>query len=154
MFSFTARQKTVEFQRYLRRMIDLTTPNKGTSADKARFENRHNRTIPVLMCPWENRTPIVSKTIVVVTKDIADQGVGVILNDFFAVKDVVVGFCLQDGTATKPWFFLGATQYNVAIGGGFWSVGVALTEFMNEKWHVELAPLFPMAQKLLPPQDS
>jgi hypothetical protein len=49
MFSFSARKKTVDFQRYIRRLIELTRPNRGGSASMDRFENRHNRIIPALV---------------------------------------------------------------------------------------------------------
>ena len=151
MFSFSARKKTVDFQRYIRRLIELTRPNRGGSASMDRFENRHNRIIPALVCPWEQNTPIVSKAVVAITKDFADRGVGLILSDAFDAKDVVVGFCHEEATAKQPLFFLGERRTSSPIGGGFWLFGIEFTEFMNETWRVELEPLLPMAQKLLQP---
>jgi hypothetical protein len=154
MFSFTTRKKTVDAQRYIRRLIDLTIPNNAATANSERFENRCNRVLPVLLCPWEKNAPVVSKRIVVVTKDIGDRGVGLVLNHAFDANEVVVAFCLQTGTAAEPWFFRGTNRANMAIGGGFWLLGIQLVEFMNETWAVELEPLLPMARDLLPPSHS
>ena len=154
MFSFSARKKNVDFQRYIHRLIDLTSPNRAGSGYMEQYENRHNRIIPALLCPWEQNTPIVSKAVVVLTKDFADRGIGLVVNDAFDAKNVVVGFCHPEATAKEPLFFLGASRTCEPIGGGFWLFGVELIEFMNEIWRVELEPLFPMAQKLLPASCS
>ncbi len=151
MFSFTARKKAVTAERHIRRMIDLTIPNDAGVAITDRYENRFNRSIPVLLCPWERNEPVVSEAVTVVTKDIGDRGVGLILTQPYDATEVVLGFCLPEAAASEPSFFLGTKRSNVAIGGGFWLLGVQVTEFMNETWHTELAPLFPMARKLLPP---
>jgi hypothetical protein len=151
MFSFSARKKDVDSQRYIRRLIDLTTPNHAGPERMERYENRNNRSIPALLCPWEHKAPIVSKAIVAITKDLSDRGIGLILSDAFDAKDAVVGFCHPEATANEPWFFLGVRQTSVPIGGGYWLFGIELTEFMNEDQHAELKPLLPMAQMLLPP---
>ena len=154
MFSFTARKKAVEYQRYIRRMIDLTIPNKSNSASTERFQNRHNRAIPVLLCPWARGGPVLSECLIAITKDISDQGIGLILNAPFAAKDVVLGFCLGEEAAAEPWFFRGAAEHNLAIGGGYWLLGIALKDFMNQEYQVELAPLVPMSRKLQAPPRS
>lgn len=151
IFSFSARRKSVESQRYIRRLIDLTVPNKGSSAGAERFENRHNRTIPVLVCPWEHGSAMVEQARIVVTKDLADQGVGVLFKDPIDTTEVVLGFCLAEATAGEPWFFAGSVEHKVAIGGGFWLVGIGLHEFMNDSRKSQLAGLVPLALSLLPP---
>jgi hypothetical protein len=151
MFSFSTRKKSVDFQRYIRRLIDRTSPNRGGSASMERYENRHNRIIPALLCPWDQNTPIVSKAVVAITKDFSDRGIGLILSNTFDAEYVVVGFCHEEATAKEPLFFLGVKRTSSPIGGGFWLFGVELAEFMNETWRAELEPLFPMAKKLLQP---
>ena len=150
MFSFTARKKTIDFQKYIRRLIDVTRPNAGlTSAHRS--ENRHNRAIPVLLCAWKDDAPIVSEAVVAVSKDITDSGIGVILPSSYSAANVVVGFCQYDATAEQPWFFRGEVQHQLPIGGGFWLLGIRLSEFMNEDWSDQLSPLVPMARALLQP---
>ena len=151
MFSFSARKKSAAAQRYIRRLVDLTIPNRAGLGNMERYENRHNRSIPTLLCPWEQNRPIVSKAIVAITKDFSGQGIGIVLSGAFDAKDIVVGFCLRKVAANEPLFFLGVRRTSVPIGGGFWQLGIEFTEFMNQNWHSELEPLFPMAQKLLPP---
>lgn len=151
MALFTFRKKSVDFQRYVRRLIDLTSPNRACSTGTERFVTRNNRVIPTLVCPWENSTPTISGAVVAVTKDLGDQGIGLVVNHPLNFTDVVVGFCHEEATAGEPWFFLGVRRTSLPIGGGFWLVGIELTEFMNENWSAQLEPLVPMARMLLPP---
>lgn len=151
MFSFITRKKTVDFQRYIRRLINRTMPNSDLS-NTQRQENRHNRVIPALVCPLRDNTPILADVAIAITKDISDQGVGLIMSAPYRVSDVVVGvFGPADLALQEPWFFRGRAQRNVAIGGGFWLLGIRLTEFMNEDWRGQLAPLFPLAEELRTP---
>jgi hypothetical protein len=150
MFSFTARKKTVDFQRYIRRLINRTMPN-ADFANTQRQENRHNRIIPALLCALQGSTPMLAQSSVAITKDISDQGVGLIMSAPFAATDVVVGFLDQESATNETWFFRGQAQRNVAIGGGFWLLGIRLTELMNEDWRDQLAPLIPLAENLRAP---
>jgi hypothetical protein len=151
MFSFSARKKSADSQRHIRRLVNLTIPNRAGPNCVDRCENRHNRSIPILLCPWEQNKPILSQAILAVSKDFGDRGVGIILRRGFDAEVAVVGFCHQEATGNEPWFFLGVRRTNVPIGGGFWLLGIELTEFLDEIWHVELEPLFPIARMLLPP---
>jgi hypothetical protein len=151
MFSFTARKKRVDFQGYIRRLIDLTSPNRANSEELQRCENRYNRVIPALLCPWEQGAPVVSKAVVAITRDIADQGVGLILNDAFVGQEVVVGFCDWEATSGSPWFFLGTKRTSLPIGGGYWLLGIEFSELINEIWPRQLEPLVGLAEKLRPP---
>jgi hypothetical protein len=152
MFSFRERRKAVDLQKYVRRIADVTTPNSGMTAECLRSQIRYNRTIPTLLCPWYGDRVDCDRCAMVLTKDLCDRGVGLITHHPFPGRDVVLGFWLPyDDNMQEPWFFRGTIQREVPIGGGFWWLGVELAEFMNERWRVQLGPLLPMAQKLVPP---
>ena len=152
MFSLGRRKKIVNLQRYLRRIVDRTAPNNGVSMDVARTENRYNRIIPTLLSPWTDGRVDVGRSLLALTKDIADHGIGVITNHPFPRGDVVVGFWLPDRDMQSPWFFQGSIQRESPIGGGFWLLGIELEEFISDDRQHELEPLAPLAKKLLPPQ--
>jgi hypothetical protein len=150
MFSFATRKKVVDMQPFVRRICDLTAPNNATAAGLPRSENRYNRVIPTLLCPWEEHRPIIDRTVVALTRDMSDRGVGVTLTHPLQADELVVGFYLA-GVMQEPWFFRGLPSRCDAMGGGFWLLGIELVEYMNEQWRDELDPLFGRAQKLLPP---
>ena len=89
-----------------------------------------------------------------ISKDLSDRGVGLILAEPFDAAEVVLGFCHQETSANQPWFFLGVRRTSVPIGGGFWVCGIELTEFMDESYHRQLEPLYPLAEMLRPPSSS
>lgn len=152
MYTFQERVGAHSVQTRLRRLGDLTVPNFTSAGDMTRNTHRHNRTIPTLLCPWKNERPDVSRCTMVITKDIGDEGVGLLLTHPFTGPDVVVGFLLPDNAIPEPWYFLGTIQHNTAIGGGFWALGIALHEHLSSQWNTRLSELLPFAHKLLPPK--
>ena len=154
MFSFSAHKKVVDVFPYLRRICDLTTPNLPGRGAEDRSENRYNRTIPTLLCPWENEAPVAAESVIVLTKDLTDRGVGLVLNQPVRAGDVVVGFWLPGVDMTGPWYLLGKTLRSIPFGGGFWTVGVELTEYANQDYSEQLEVLKTVASKLLPQADT
>ena len=152
MFSFGERKKTVDIQPYIRRLCDLTTPNLATTFE-GRSENRYNRTIPTLLSPWKDDRPLGDECIIGLTSDVADRGVRLVLNQPFRADAVVVGYWISSDAMSEPYFFLGNIRRNQAIGGGFWAVGIELTEFANTNYNETLAVLEPLAAKLLSPVE-
>ena len=150
MFLFAARKKSDDFQRYIRRLIDVTSPNRAYSSGTERLATRSNRAIPAVICPWENHRPTIAKLVQAITKDLGDQGVGLIASQPLEFTEAVLGFCHEEATGGEPWFFLGKQRSGLPIGGGFWLAGFELTQFMNENWSDQLKPLVPLARNLLP----
>lgn len=151
MFSFFKAKKIIDVGPYLRRLCDLTTPNLASSTDSARAETRYNRTIPTLVCPWSDGYPETEKSVIGLSKDISDRGVGLVLSAPFYAEEVVLGFWLNRDTMEVPWFFLGYATRLSAMGGGFWTLGVEVREFANTEFSERMMPLTNLAAKLLPP---
>lgn len=150
MFSFDNRKQTLEVQRRVRRLADLTTPNLDQQGSQERAEDRCNRTIPVLLCPWEDNRPALDACMYALTKDISTRGVGLVMNQPFRAVEVVVGFWLDDERMQQPWFFLGTTQRLQKIGGGYWAMGIEFDEFVGPPLRDQLAPLETRARQLQP----
>jgi hypothetical protein len=150
MYSFAKNKKTVSLFPYIRHICDATTPNLATTVG-GRSENRFNRTIPTLICPWENDRLLMDECSVCLTSDLADRGVCLVLNQPFRAKHVVLGYWIGSDEMHEPWFFFGEVLRNQAIGGGFWSVGIELKEFANDDHQKALRPLKDAASRLLPP---
>ena len=151
MYTFEERIGSQSVQSRLRRLGDLTVPNSPLAGDSTRGIPRHNRAIPTLLCPWVNRGADVQRSTIAITRDLADEGVGLLLTHPISGPELVVGYLLADAAVSTPWYFLGTIQHNTPIGGGFWVVGVELHEFVSPQKHPSLQKLEPVAQKLLPP---
>jgi hypothetical protein len=155
MFSFTSRKKTIEVCKHLARVCDLTTPNMAAPSCEDRVEDRHNRSIPTLICPWEQNNPRVDESAFVLTKDLSDIGIGIVSSQPIRATELLVGLWPDEQVADEPWFFLGDVKRIAPLGGGFWIMGVALTEFANQEHQDALGPLRSLAERLrVPPPVS
>lgn len=152
MFSFNARKKSLDFAPLIRRICDITAFDAHL-ASQARCENRYNRTIPVVHCPWIDDQPVNDKSQLAITKDLSDRGVGLILSHVLE-GEVVIGFWLTSEELEEPWFFRATIRSNEPIGGGLWYVGAQFQEFLNTDYRDELRQMMTLATKLLPPVES
>ncbi len=149
MFRGKQRDEQNKAAAYLRRICDLTSPNLPRF-DDLRGEHRQNRTIPVLLTPWEDDLALVAESVTALTKDISDRGLSLTLPAPFRAEHVVAGFWVpgvSDGG--QPRFLLGTTRQNVPIGGGFWALGIETLRLLNS---AEAEPLLAVAQSRLQTQ--
>jgi hypothetical protein len=151
MFSFSSRKPSIDLCPYVRRICDLTTPNLPNVASVARSENRSNRAIPTLICPWENSKPVVDECSTCLTTDLSDRGARLVLPQPVHVEQVLLGYWIDEADMPDPWFFLGEVRRCQAAGGGFWNLGVELIELANNQYRDDLSPLREHAARLLPP---
>jgi hypothetical protein len=154
MYTFQERVAAQSVQARLRRIGDLTVPNIPPCGDSTRGIHRHNRSIPTLLCPSQHGVADISRCTIAITKDVGDEGIGLLLTHPVSGPEVLVGYLLPDAEMQRPWFFRGTIQHNTPIGGGFWVVGVALLEFFSSQRHSSLIELEPLTQKLLPPPQA
>jgi hypothetical protein len=138
MFSFDTRKRLCEVQSFVRQLVDLTTPGLPPDGGEFRTEGRSNRALPVLVTPWEDGQPVVDESTYAITKDFSDRGLSVVLQQPFKSVQVVVGLWLE-----SPRFSLAEVRQNASLGGGFWQLGLELTQLLN-------VAEFPQAQRLIP----
>jgi hypothetical protein len=134
----------VQVQGLLRRICDLTSPNLP-QVDDNRGDSRQNRTIPVLLVPWHASPPQLDRITTALTRNISDRGLSVTISAPTDLQELAVGFWLPL-LAEEPWFFLGRVRHNVPIGGGFWALGIEITERLSA---AQSAVLRPMAMEYL-----
>lgn len=151
MFPFTQRKPAVEIQPFVRRICDLTTPNLPTGESLGRIANRSNRTIPTLMCPWENGRPVLEESTICLTSDLSDQGARIVLTQPINADQVVLGYWMAESGMTEPWFLLAEVRRCQAAGGGYWNLGVEWTGLAHDRYRDRVAPLKNSAAQLLPP---
>lgn len=152
MFLFSDRKLTVELGRYIRRICDQTIPNHASGEQLSRRYERLNRSIPTLICPWEKHAPVTDQSGLALTIDLSSRGVALLVNQPTHVHDVLLGYWIDPEEAGQPWFFLGNVRHEEPAGGGFWRVGVELTEFVNTRYPESLHDLRPLVAELLPPR--
>jgi hypothetical protein len=148
MFSFDNEKKSHVVQAKIRRILDLTVPNFADGLTDSRSDDRFNRTLPALLCAWEQDQPVPGSSMFVATRDISSEGVGVLLQQPFRAERVLLTFWLDEEVSPEPWYFLGRSQALRKIGGGFWTLGIQLTEFAGSNGRGPLAALAPLVKQL------
>jgi hypothetical protein len=152
MFSFERDKKRVDVQTHMRRVADLTSPNLVPIQGGGRTEQRYNRTLPVLVAPYDNGEVYVEGGVLAVSKDLCDRGMSVIICESYPEAEVALGLwlCPQSVSQeeTEPIFFVGQVRQCSEIGAGYWQAGIELMEVITSR--KLLAELRPLARKLLP----
>ena len=145
--TLNARKKVVDLSGYVRRICDLTVPNRLVEGEPSREGDRYNRTLPVLLAPWQHTRPVVQQSCFATTRDLSDGGVSVVTSQPLT-GELVVGFWLELDEWTEPWFFLGEVIRSTPIGGGFWVTGIRFTELATADYRQQLEALLPQAHGL------
>ncbi|MEN6495314.1 MAG: hypothetical protein ABFD16_13625 [Thermoguttaceae bacterium] len=144
MFSFKTQKKQVGVHQLLRRAMNATSPNHPPTQGESRWEDRSNRTIPVLLAPYADGQPIGDEHTIALTKNLSSQGVALVLPQPFRAEQVLIGFWLD----ARPEFVLGHVRQNVPLGGGYWQLGVELTERTGPATCPAIESLVPLTARL------
>lgn len=146
MFSFERAKQTNQVRLFLRQLVDRSSPNIPPSTGEHRAESRSHRALPVLIAPWDKKGPAVAEATFALTKDFSDRGLSIVLPQPFRTDQVLVGLWLDEMCYAQ-----GVARQNVALGGGFWQLGVELQRTVDAGDYPELEQLAPLAARLLPP---
>ena len=150
MFSFDRGKKVVDVQSHVRRLLDLTVPTLTYGLSEIRGEDRSNRTIPALLCAWEKDRPLLESHLYVVTRDLSSHGMSLVMQQPFRAEEVLIAICLDSEVMAEPWYFLGMSRGLRRIGGGFWTIGVELTEVVTHSHRHKLTALKGLVEQLRP----
>lgn len=154
VFSFTERKKQVDMAPFVRRIIDLTTPNKPTPDDQ-RYELRYNRTMPVLLHPWLKSRPNLQRTSIGITKDISDRGMGLIAISELTARQYVITLWPRNESVDEPYHFIANLRDIRKLSLGMWTVGFEFEDLLHSaapKWVESLNDI--ARQALLPDADE
>jgi hypothetical protein len=144
MFLFGRSTQSHAVSGFIRQLVDLTSPNRPPLDGDSRADTRSNRSLPALLAPWERGNPVVEEVAYALTKDFSDRGLALVLPQPFRAVDVVVGLWLG-----SPRFVLAEVRQNAALGGGFWQLGIEITELVDSG-SPAIRPLAPLATRLIP----
>jgi len=144
MFSFTKRSGKIEVQRLLRRIIDASAFSHVPRSDEARGESRSNCMAAALVTPCEKGSLLLDRSVFGITKDWSSQGVAIVAPLAQVSETVVLGILVE----SEPHFLLGSVRKTTPIGGGFWQLGIELTELLTLDSSAGLRELLPLVAQL------
>ena len=139
---FKLRQKKQDVWKCLRRIMDRDSADKLLVDSDVRNGNRVQLCLPVLLQPCLDEQPLPCKPIFALTRDLSDDGVAIVTSQRLDPSQIVF-VIWQD----HPIFLLGDVRQCVYLGGGYWKVGIQLTEIVSSQQHPELLLL---SKRLIP----
>jgi hypothetical protein len=149
VFSFRKRNQQGDVHKLIRRLIDSSNPNLPPVEGNSRWEDRSNRTIPVLLVPIDEDQPRTDEAATAITKNLSGQGLALVLHQPFWAGGVLIGFW-HDG---EPEFVRGEIRQNAPLGGGFWQLGIELTQRVTSTEMPEIESLLDLVARLDPRRD-
>ncbi|HEV3343998.1 MAG TPA: hypothetical protein VG125_26725 [Pirellulales bacterium] len=146
MLWFQNRDKQAELYRVIRRLINASTPNRAPLQGESRWESRSNRTIPVLLVPYDNNELSVGETAYALSKNMSSCGLALVLHQPLRSEQVVVGIWSSE----QAHFVSARVRQTIPLGGGFWQIGVEARELLSPASVPDLIRLLPLAARLDP----
>lgn len=150
MFFAKKRKKQFEVHGFIRRLVDHSTSGVQCQDEEVRKEKRINRTLPVLIVPFDGEEPDVSSAVFAVTKDLSSEGVAILSQQPVESDELIVGFWSD----SRCEFVRGNVCYRRPADGGYWQLGVALTEVVPRSDNLALLELSRMADRLTVTSDD
>ena len=131
------RDKSRAVQNFVLNLVNRECLDSRKLVEGSRLESRVNLTAVVTIVPIENKRPCVDKSLVTVTKEFSSTGVSVILSQPHSLDKMILAF---------PWnsemtFVLAKVKHLSPIGGGFFHLGLHMTEIVSVADYPELETL-------------
>lgn len=120
----------VDFTPFVRRLVDLTTPNK-LGGEECRATMRYNRSLPTVVIPCLQSKPQLDKLRLGITTDLSDFGIGINLVGIPPQDEVIVAFHLPSVEGNQPWCFQCLVVNSRRTAGDIYHVGCEIADFLN-----------------------
>ena len=131
------------------------TDTGSPRVNELRTARRFLRSVPVVLAPWVESRPVPEDHTFALTRDMSFGGAGLILQQPYRADEVVIGIrptpSKKHEPLRSPQFFVGSIISNTVIGGGFWLMGIQLTESVTPDHSLEFRQLQEFAVRLTPP---
>ncbi|MEM8734641.1 MAG: hypothetical protein AAGG44_10490 [Planctomycetota bacterium] len=148
VFGLFSKKTVVDAAPIIRRIIDVTTPNKPF-ADDTRGDRRFNRTLPVVVSKLKNDKPDASTAIMALTHDMCDRGLSVVAMEELTDEKYFVSIWPTHETYDEPVTMQCILRNCHAVAHGFWAAGFAVEEVLNIDRSDEIEKITAVASRAL-----
>ena len=142
------RDKRREAARAVQSVIKATDPGRAPEGGR-RFQ-RHPRTLPAMLIPYQDAKLLADKTVFATTKDLSAAGAAIVLYQAFEWDSFVISLSGEDG----PLFILGRVQHRTPLEFGFWQLGIEWVELLDPSQHAMLQEITTLIKRLSPEIES
>jgi hypothetical protein len=125
MFSFLSKKKRLDATPHIRRLIDLTAPNRPTFIEnEQRSENRYCRSLPILLSPMTDNLPILNASFAGVSQEISDSGLRLITLERLTADEYCASIWPRVPELQSPLHIVCQTRECRQITANMWSTGL------------------------------
>ena len=121
------RNKVKEIQGFVTRIVNNNCPELKSLIEGPRLNCRVNLTMVVTVIPVEKKKLLVEQAFTAITKEFSTSGLAVVLDGPMGLDEAIVGFRWQ----REMTFIRAATKHLNPMGGGFFQLGLQLTEVVH-----------------------
>ncbi|MEC8557508.1 MAG: hypothetical protein VXZ82_21105 [Planctomycetota bacterium] len=129
MFGFGSRKEIQDALPVMRRIVDLTIPNKPFP-DEIRIDRRFNCSLPCVLTPLVKSTPELSDCLMGITQDISDRGISVITMETLSFEEYAISVWPTE--LEEPVHLSCLLANSRRFAHGFWSTGFAIYQLLNQ----------------------
>jgi hypothetical protein len=132
-----SRKKEPAVQSFILSLLNQNCHALHERLEGPRFEGRVNVTMVVMVVPVEEQKPLVRRAFTAISKEFSSSGVAIVIDRPYGPDEVLLGFRWRGGIS---WVRAKAKHLN-PMGGGFYQLGLRMTERLHTPDHPELAKL-------------
>ena len=121
--SLFTRKKQLDASPKLRRIMDMTMPNRPV-CDDSRSDSRYNRSLPALVIPMDGDVPVLSEGSIGIIQNLSDRGLNVLLDSPTQSKRYLVSLVLENDDTTEVFHFNCEVRNENKFAGTMASVGL------------------------------
>ena len=147
MFSFFRQKKQNEVRGCIQWILNRTTPNVQV-LQELRVEPRYNRSIAIVLVPWDEE-PLVDNATYAVVQDLSDYGARIIVQQPIPTTELLCCFVLEEVR-----YLLGTVRQARPLGGGFLQCGIQFDETIAKSDHLCFQELQTLFDGLNPVEES
>jgi hypothetical protein len=135
--SLFTRKKVSAVQSFLVSLLNENCSALRERLDGPRVEGRVNLTLVLTVVPMERGKPLLRKAFCATTKEFSTSGVALVVDRPYGIDEALLGFRRNGSTI----WLRGNARHLCPMGGGFFQLGLRLTERLEAGECPELANL-------------
>lgn len=135
--SLFTRNREREIQGFVLKVVNNNCPELRALDVGPRLDTRANLTVVVVVIPVEGKKIAMGRLFTAVTKEFSGTGVGLVVDQPWALDEVILGFRWEG----EMQFVRAEATHLTPMGGGFYQLGMQMTEMVYAGDYPELGTI-------------
>ncbi len=148
LFSFARNKKVVDAQPFIRRILDLTAPNR-LRQNKSRSEVRNFRSLDIAFCPFAEKVVRNDLSCIGFTRDLRDRGASFVTTVDVNCAEIILCFFFDKFVSDHPFYFRAIVRRKRELLFNMVEYGVEIVEYFDANTRDDLKALGEFATESL-----